>query len=106
MMDEEKLVEAVRTFDCLWKASAKVYRDARECVESTLLRTQSEYGSHPHTSQPCSSLLPPAQCRSPPLHVLETMEPRVNTVYFGLTFGVQCARMLYCEQRYASIGVA
>ena len=28
-MDKEKLVEAVRTFDCLWKVSAKVYRDAR-----------------------------------------------------------------------------
>ena len=28
-MDEEKLVEAVRTFDCLRKVSAKVYRDAR-----------------------------------------------------------------------------
>ena len=28
-MDEEKLVEAVRTSDCLWKVSAKVYRDAR-----------------------------------------------------------------------------
>ena len=28
-MEEEKLVEAVRTFDCLWKVSAKVYRDAR-----------------------------------------------------------------------------
>ena len=28
-MDEEKLVEAVRTFDCLWKVSAKVYRDVR-----------------------------------------------------------------------------
>ena len=28
-MDEEKLVEAVHTSDCLWKVSAKVYRDAR-----------------------------------------------------------------------------
>ena len=28
-MDEEKFVEAVHTFDCLWKVSAKVYRDAR-----------------------------------------------------------------------------
>ena len=28
-MDGEKLVEAVRTFDCLWQVSAKVYRDAR-----------------------------------------------------------------------------
>ena len=28
-MDEEKLVEAVRTFDCLWTVSAKVHRDAR-----------------------------------------------------------------------------
>ena len=28
-MDEEKFVEAVRTFDCLWKVSAKVYRGAR-----------------------------------------------------------------------------
>ena len=28
-MDEEKLIEAVRTFECLWKVSAKVYRDAR-----------------------------------------------------------------------------
>ena len=28
-MDEEKLVEAVPTFDCLWKVSAKGYRDAR-----------------------------------------------------------------------------
>ena len=28
-MFEEKLIEAVRTFDCLWKVSAKVYRDAR-----------------------------------------------------------------------------
>ena len=26
---DEKLVEVVRTFDCLWKVSAKVYRDAR-----------------------------------------------------------------------------
>ena len=44
-------------------------------------------------------------CRSPSLYVLETMEPRVNTAYFGLTFGVQCAMTLYCEQRYASIDV-
>ena len=28
-MDEEKRVEAVRTSHCLWKVSAKVYRDAR-----------------------------------------------------------------------------
>ena len=28
-MDEKKLVEAVCTFHCLWKVSAKVYRDAR-----------------------------------------------------------------------------
>ena len=41
-MDEEKFVEAVHTFDCLWKVSAK--------------------------------------------------EPRVNTAYFGLTFGVQCSK--------------
>ena len=45
-------------------------------------------------------------CRSPSLQVLKTVESRVNTTYFGLTFGVQCARTLYCEQYYASIGVA
>ena len=28
-------------------------------------------------------------CRSPSLHVLEKVEPRVNTAYFGLTFGEQ-----------------
>ena len=28
-MDEKKLVEAVRKFDCLWKVFAKVYSDAR-----------------------------------------------------------------------------
>ena len=28
-MDEEKFVEVVHTFDCLWKVSAKAYRDAR-----------------------------------------------------------------------------
>ena len=28
-MNEEKLIEAVRQFDCLWKVSAKVYRDSR-----------------------------------------------------------------------------
>ena len=26
---DEKLIEAVRDFDCLWKVSAKVYRDVR-----------------------------------------------------------------------------
>ena len=30
---------------------------------------------------------------------------REYRAYFGLTFGVQCARTLYCEQHYASIGV-
>ena len=28
-LTEEKLIETVRGFDCTWKESAKVYRDAR-----------------------------------------------------------------------------
>ena len=28
-MDDEKLVEAVRAFDCLWKVGGKSYRDIR-----------------------------------------------------------------------------
>ena len=59
------------------------------------------------SSSRCSSSSVPfaitAHCT---LHVLEKVESRVNTAYFGLMFGVQFARTLYCEQRYASIGVA
>ena len=28
-MDEEALIEAVRSFECLWKVSAKAFRDIR-----------------------------------------------------------------------------
>ena len=98
-MDEEKLVEAVPTFDCLRKVSAKGYRDARakenawKAVARTdrthtllnpfllfcLLRSSSSSSSCSSSSVPFASL-----------HVLEKVESRVNTAYFGLTFGVQC----------------
>ena len=28
-MDDEKLIEAVRQFECLWKVGSKFYRDVR-----------------------------------------------------------------------------
>ena len=48
-MDKEKLVEAVRTFDCLWILQSQLLE---QVAKFTLLRTQSEYGLHPHTFQP------------------------------------------------------
>ena len=116
-MEEEKLVEAVRTFDCLWKVSAKVYRDARakENTWKAVTRTDRTctYVSQPPFFSSASYAVPVATaavalrlCRSPSLHVLEQVGPCVNTAYFGLTFDVQCATTLYCEQCYASIGIA
>ena len=82
------------------------------------MESNSQNRSHPNSSQTlffssASCAVPVAVaaetlhlCRSPSLHVLEKVQHHVNTTYFGLTFGVQCARTLYCEQRYASIGVA
>ena len=74
-MDGEKLVEAVRTFDCLWKVSAKVYRDL-----FCLLRSAS-------SSSSCSSSSVPREYRL-------------------LWIDVRRTGTLYCEQRYASVGVA
>ena len=88
-MDGEKLVEAVRTFDCLWKVSAKVYRDL-----FCLLR------SSPSSSSSCSS-------SSVPFSITARVgEGGASREYRLLWIDVRRTGTLYCEQRYASVGVA
>ena len=87
-MDGEKLVEAVRTFDCLWKVSAKVYRDL-----FCLLRSAS-------SSNSCSS-------SSVPFSITARVgEGGASREYRLLWIDVRRTGTLYCEQRYASVGVA
>ena len=87
-MDGEKLVEAVRTFDCLWKVSAKVYRDL-----FCLLRCAS-------SSSSCSS-------SSVPFSITARVgEGGASREYRLLWIDVRRTGTLYCEQRYASVGVA
>ena len=80
-MDEEKLVEAVRTFDCLWKVSAKVYRDARakENAWKAVARTDRTHTllnpfllfcllrNSSSSSSSCSSSSVPSSCSSSPV---------------------------------------
>ena len=87
-MDGEKLVEAVRTFDCLWKVSAKVYRDL-----FCLLRSAS-------SSSSCSSSSVPFSMTA------RVGEGGASREYRLLWIDVRRTGTLYCEQRYASVGVA
>ena len=100
-MDEEKFVEAVHTFDCLWKVSAKVYRDARakENAWKAVAKTDRThtllnpfFSSASYAVAVAAAAVALRLCRSPSLNVLEKVEPRMNTAYFGLTFGVQCSK--------------
>ena len=101
-MDEEKLVEAVRTFDCLWKVSAKVYRDARakEYAWKAVARTDRTHTRlnpfllfclrrSSSSNSSCSSSSVPFAITA---RVGTKVEPRVNTAYFGLRFSVQCRK--------------